>query len=66
MGRREESHVPEGEGGNRVMQVGRGHGARLGFYSNCSDTSSGMLETGSWKECDTFWVWCKMIRVAII
>lgn len=50
MRRQEESHVPEGEVGNTIMQVGRGQGAELGFYSNCSDTSSGMLEAGSWEE----------------
>ena len=39
--------------GSKVMQVDRGHSGKLGFYSDCSDTSSGMLEMESWEECDT-------------
>jgi len=42
------------EVGSKVMQVDRGgHNGKLELYSNCSDTSSGMLGIGSWEECDT-------------
>lgn len=32
--------------GRKVMEGGKGHGGKLGFYFNYSEKSSGVLEVG--------------------